>query len=421
MRFQTLDQWLRWQEGLHPSAIDLGLERCAEVARRMGLLNPSWPVVTVAGTNGKGSCVMLLEAGLRAAGYRTGAYTSPHLHRYAERIRIAGVEVDDDALVSAFARVDEARGEVSLTFFEFGTLAALDLFARAAVDVAVLEVGLGGRLDAVNIIDADYALITSVGIDHVEWLGGTRESVGFEKAGVLRAGQAAVFAEPDPPRSVLAHAAALGTRLWRLGVDYHHAPQASGWRWWCVTGAAMDGLPDPSLAGPRQRQNAAAVLAVLELMRERLPVPESAARAGMLDARLAGRVEVRVGPVTRVLDVAHNPQAAAVLAEYLQATRGGGRTLVCLGMLGDKDAEGCVAAMDVEVDAWFVGGLSGPRGQSGETLAAKVRTVSAAPVTACADVEGAYRAALAAARAGDRVVVVGSFLTVGAVRALETC
>lgn len=431
MRFSTLEQWLAWQERLHPSAIDLGLERCTEVARRMGLHRSACPVVTVAGTNGKGSCVMLLEASLRAAGHHTGAYISPHLHHYRERIRVDGHEVDDAELVASFARIDEMRGDISLTFFEFGTLTALDLFSRAKTDVVLLEVGLGGRLDAVNVIDADYALIASVGVDHVEWLGSTREAVGAEKAGVLRPGQPAVYAERDIPVSVMARARTLGTVLHRLGVDYDYSLEGDGlegdglegdgWRWWTDAGSRLDDLPAPRLSGAHQHQNAAAVLTLLDLMRPMLPVDEQALRAGILGAFLPGRVE-RIGAGTpRILDVAHNPQAAAVLAACLDASRGAGRTLACLGMLEDKDVAGCVSALAAQVDAWFTAGLPGPRAQSGERLAARVRAVVNEPVHGFDDVHGAYQAALAEARNGDRVVVLGSFLTVAAVRALESC
>ena len=420
MRFETLDEWLAWQERLHPSAIDLGLERCAEVARRMRLLRPPWPVVTVAGTNGKGSCAMMLEACLRAGGYRTGTYTSPHLNHYRERIRVAGAEIDEASLVEVFAQIDAARGDISLTFFEFGTLAALAVFARAAIDVAVLEVGLGGRLDAVNILDADYALISSVGVDHVDWLGGDRESIGAEKAGILRADAQAVYAERDPPRSVLARAATLGTPLRRLGVDYDYEATASGWRWWAEAGQCLESLPPPALAGARQLQNAAAVLAVLDGMRTRMPVSEQALRSGIAAAALPGRLEVLGGPVTRILDVAHNPQAAAVLAQYLAETRGSGRTFACVGMLADKDATGCAAALRDEVDGWFAGGLDGARGQTGAALAERVRAVAGSPVRAFASMPDAYRGALAGAGEGDRVVVFGSFLGVAVIRALES-
>lgn len=410
MRFQTLAEWLAWQETLHPKAIDLGLERVRAVARRMQLLAPRHAVITVAGTNGKGSSVAMLEAILACAGHRVGAYTSPHLWRYNERIRIDRRAADDADIVAAFARIDAARGDVSLSYFEFGTLAALDLLQRADLDVAVLEVGLGGRLDAVNVLDADCALVTGIGIDHIEWLGADRESIGREKAGIFRAGRPAVCSDPQPPGSVAAVAAAVGAPWFALGQQYGYRPGVGCWDWW-GPGAELTGLPPPALPGGFQLQNAAGVLMVLRSLGERLPITLQAIHDGLCQARVAGRFTVVPGAVETIFDVAHNPHAAAALAATLGERPCAGRTLAVCGMLADKDAAGIATALGSVVDHWFLGGLGGDRGQSAVALAARM-AVPEPQRTLCADVDTALAAARAAAVAGDRIVVFGSFHTI---------
>ena len=410
MRFQTLAEWLAWQETLHPKAIDLGLERVRAVAQRMGLLAPRHAVVTVAGTNGKGSSVAMLESILARAGHRVGAYTSPHLWRYNERIRIDGRPVDDAGIVAAFTRIDAARGEVSLSYFEFGTLAALDLFQRADLDVAVLEVGLGGRLDAVNVLDTDCALVTGIGIDHVEWLGTDRESIGREKAGIFRAGRPAVCSDPQPPSSVAAVAAAVGARWFALGRHYGYRPGVGSWDWWGPD-VELAGLPPPGLPGGFQLQNAAGVLMALRSLGERLPVTVQAIHDGLRETRVAGRFTVIPGAVETIFDVAHNPHAAAALAATLGERPCGGRTLAVCGMLVDKDAGGIAAALQPVVDHWFLGGLGGDRGQSAAALAARM-SLPESQRTLCADVAAALAAARAVAVAGDRIAVFGSFHTI---------
>lgn len=406
-RFATLDGWLHWQETLHPRAIDLGLERVRAVSGRLRPDPPAHAVITVGGTNGKGSCVALLEAILRAGGYRVGAYTSPHLLRYNERIRVDGADADDETVCRSFALIDAARGERTLSYFEFGTLAALDIFRDAGVDVAVLEVGLGGRLDAVNAVDADAALVVSVGIDHVDWLGADRDSIGYEKAGIYRPGRPAICADPDPPPPLLDHARNLGADLRLVGRDYGFARTGQTWRWW-AEGASFDDLPPPALAGEHQLGNAAAALAALHSLRDRLPLSAAAVHAGLSRARLPGRFQVFPGAVEWILDVAHNPHAAAVLADNLRERPCAGRTSAIVGLLADKDADGVIRAMAPVVDAWYPVTLVGPRGRAGAELADILRSMGAR-ATAQEGFREACRSALAAARPGDRIVVFGSF------------
>ena len=418
MRFNDLQAWLRWQEQLHPNAIDMGLERVEQVLDAMGLRPPAYRVLTVGGTNGKGSCVAYLEAMLRAADYRVGAYTSPHLLRYNERVHVDGVEAGDQEFCEAFARVDAARGDISLTYFEFGTLAAFDIFARRGVQVAVLEVGMGGRLDAVNAVNADVSLVTSIGLDHQEWLGPDRESIGFEKAGIYRGIRPAICGDRSPPRSLLEHAVAIGAGLRLLGRDFDWQWDDGHWRWQ-GGGAELRGLPTPALPGLIQYDNAASVLATLQAVAAELPVNEQAKRRGLEEARLPARFQRFTGPVERVLDVAHNPDAARVLADNLRAYPVAGRSFGVVGMFRDKAAEEVARALAPCLDRWFVGGLEGPRGQSGAALAARIRT-AVPEVTAAeyASVLDAHAAALAAAQPGDRLVVFGSFQTVSAVLTL---
>ncbi|MEE4378631.1 MAG: bifunctional tetrahydrofolate synthase/dihydrofolate synthase [Candidatus Competibacteraceae bacterium] len=411
-RFYTLAQWLAWQETLHPKAIDPGLERVHEVAVRLGLHQPNYRVITVGGTNGKGSCVAFLDAILRTAGYRVGAYTSPHLLRYNERIRINGREVDDAALCHAFTRIDAARGAISLTYFEFGTLAALDIFREAGVEVAVLEVGLGGRLDAVNILDADAALITSIDLDHMEWLGPDRDSIGFEKAGIYRAGRPAICADPSPPARLINHARNLGALFIQAGQDYTFQCAATHWQWRHGS-VAWEELPLPKLFGRHQIANAAAALMTLHALSVQLPITIEAIRKGLEQAGTLGRFQIISGPVEWILDVAHNAHAANALAQGLRDRPCSGRTWVVLGMLADKDAATVIRPLNDLVDGWLVASLEGQRGRTGFQLA---NTLKQAGITASVvPFSGVPDACLAAARQaipGDRIVVCGSFYTV---------
>jgi dihydrofolate synthase/folylpolyglutamate synthase len=418
-RPRDLAGWLAYLETLHPKAIALGLDRVRAVLDRLDA-PIRCPVVTVTGTNGKGSTCAMIEAAMRSAGFRTGLYMSPHLVRYNERVRIAGIESSDEALVGALNEVEDARTRsapaVPLTYFEFGTLAALLRFSRSRLDVLVLEVGLGGRLDAVNVVDADVAVVTSVDLDHRDFLGDTRESVGREKAGVFRRDRVAICGDPDPPRSVVDEAARIGAILLVRGRDFDATLEGAQWRY-RGPGRERYGLPVPALRGAPQLGNAACAIAAIDALRDRLPVPAGALRDALVSVELPGRFQVLPGRPTRVLDVAHNPQAARALASSLGAMGFHPSTYAVFGMLADKDIEGVVAAMRGRVDRWFVAPLPGPRGASAERLveALEREGVPREAIRADTDVAGAWRAASAAAGEADRIVAFGSFLTVAAV------
>ena len=414
MRFTTLDAWLTWQESLHPAKIELGLERIANVLQRLHPEPPPFPVITVAGTNGKGSSVAMLEAILRAAGYRVGAYTSPHLLRYNERVRLDGQPVSDAQFIESFARIDTIRGDSSLTYFEFGTLAALDIFYHEAPDVVVLEVGLGGRLDAVNVIDPTIALITSISVDHMDWLGKDRETIAREKAGIMRAGRPVIFSGRDMPDSVAQQARELDAPLAVLQRDFHYRKHADDWEWWSGNEPAMR-LPHPALRGEHQFENAAGVLMVLHELAERLPVDVAAIREGLQTVTLPGRFQVFPGAVSWILDVAHNPDGVVRLAEVLASNPIAGRTLVVIGMMRDKDIHAALQHLQGQVAAWFTATLATPRSADAAEVAVMIRqSAGNAKVQACEDVATACDAAKAAARDGDRIVVCGSFYTVAA-------
>lgn len=406
-RPDSLDAWLAWLERQHPSLIDMGLERVGLVADRLGVRDLRCPVITVGGTNGKGSTVATLVSCYRAAGYRAGSYTSPHILRFNERICIGGEPVDDATLLAAFACVQAAQGEVSLTYFEFTTLAALWIFREAALDVVVLEVGLGGRLDAVNVVDADVAVITSIGIDHVEYLGDTREQIAVEKAGILRAGRPAVCGDREPPATLAAEAARIGAVLSRKGQDFDFREEGDGWAWHDGR-RVLTGLPRPALA----LENAASALAALFALG--LAVPEAALREGLASARLAGRLQQVAQHPQIVLDVAHNPHGAAFLMQQLPPAQRGQRTLAVLAMLADKDMAGVIDACLGRIDAWQVASLPVPRGASGERLAALLQARGCLLAGCHASVAAALAAARQQAGAADRILVFGSFYTVAA-------
>jgi dihydrofolate synthase / folylpolyglutamate synthase len=411
---RTLAQWLEFIGRQHPDAIALGLERVREVLSRLDV-RIGCPVVTVAGTNGKGSVCAMLASILQASGRRVGMYTSPHLLRYNERVRIAGQEAEDAALAQAFAAVEQARTGVPLTYFEYGTLAAFWLFARAELDALVLEVGLGGRLDAVNVLDADCAVITSIGLDHMEYLGGSREAIGREKAGILRRGRAAIIADPQPPASVLEVSAQVGAQLLLLGRDFGYRAHAGQWDFRGPAGRRA-ALGYPALRGARQLRNAAAALATLDALRERLPVSMQDVRRGLAEVVLPGRFQVLPGRPQMILDVAHNPEAAQALAENLGAAGYAAETIAVFGMLRDKDIAGVALQLAPRVTRWHLCTLTGPRGTSAEELA---RILSAAGIRAPQTRHGSVSDAVAAARneAGenDKIVAFGSFLTVAEV------
>ena len=432
MNPRTLQDWLARLERQHPKAIDLGLERVREVAQRMRLGKPAGCVITVGGTNGKGSTVAFIEAIARASGLRVGAYTSPHLLAYNERVRIDGGDVSDDELVEAFEAVEKARlspspglrppsptrgegkSEISLTYFEHGTLAALWLFQRAGLDLAVLEVGLGGRLDAVNIVDADVAVVTTVDIDHTDWLGSEREAIGFEKAGIARAWKPLVLGEDDPPASVLRHAYAIGASAIRANCDFLFVPVDTGHWNWREPGFELQ-LPMPRLAAPAQVRNAATAIAALRA--SDLAIPHEAWTRGIAEAQVPGRLQAftRDG-VEIVVDVAHNPQAAGELAAWLGAHPPAGHVFAVFAALADKDVAGIVARIAANVDRWWLAGLedAGSRGQGVEALAASLAGTAASMAIRERDVVAALADACAQAQPGDRVLVFGSFHTVAA-------
>jgi dihydrofolate synthase/folylpolyglutamate synthase len=404
---RSLADWLAYIERQHPQAIALGLDRVADVLGRLEA-EIACPVFTVGGTNGKGSTCAMLESILQAGGYRTGLYTSPHLLRYNERVRVGGREAGDAALCESFAAVERARGEVPLTYFEYGTLAALHLFAGAGLEALILEVGLGGRLDAVNVLDADCAVLTSVGIDHVEYLGATREEIGREKAGIFRPGRPAVVADPDPPASVLAADA----RLLLLGRDFGYQSQDTQWAYWGPAGK-RSGLAHPALRGRVQLRNASAALAALDSLRERLPVAMQDVRRGLAEVSVPGRFQVLPGRPQVILDVAHNPQAAAMLASNLGDSGYAPEVIAVVGMLKDKDIAGVLRAVAPRITKWHLASLPGPRGADAGLL---FKVLSELQIREKAIQHDSVAEALAAAKkeAGenDKIVVFGSFLTV---------
>ncbi|MFT3717572.1 bifunctional tetrahydrofolate synthase/dihydrofolate synthase [Pseudorhodoferax sp.] len=414
---RSLADWLAHCERLHGRPIDLGLERVRAVAERLQL-RFDCPVVTVAGTNGKGSTCAMLESIAGQAGWRTGVYSSPHLVRFEERCRIAGVPVAEQDLLAQFARVEAARGEEALTYFEFTTLAILACMAAAGLDLAILEVGLGGRLDAVNVVDADCAVITSIDLDHMEFLGPDREAIGREKAGIMRPGRPAIVSDPMPPASVLQHARDIGADLWRSGVDFRFSGDQQQWSW-AGRGKRYSGLAYPALRGANQLVNAAGVLAALTALRDRLPVPAQAVRAGLALVELPGRFQIVPGQPTLVLDVAHNPHAAAALAANLDAMGFFPDTHAVFGAMGDKDLDGILRRMAPVVDHWYFCDLPGPRAARAADLLARWQALNTTrkdvTAAACDGPMAALQTALSQADPADRILVFGSFLTVGGV------
>lgn len=408
----TLKGWLELLERRPGSPIRLGLERVVQVRDALDSRSDAM-VITVGGTNGKGSTCAMLEAILIAAGYRVGCYTSPHLLRYNERVRVDGREVGDEALVAAFQAVERARADVPLTYFEQGTLAAWHAFCREPLDVIILEVGLGGRLDAVNVFEPDCAVVTSVAMDHMDYLGDSREKIGFEKAGIFRSGRPAICSDPLPPESLVAHARQIGADLRLAGQDFGFSGDRTQWTWWSRDGRRRGGLAYPSLRGANQLLNAAAVLMALETLRERIPVSMQAVREGLMLVELPGRFQVLAGKPSVVLDVAHNPQAAGVLAENLSNMGYFPETWAVFGMLADKDVEGVVSLVRDKIDHWLLASLPGERGLSASTLAGRLAASGVGGDIRCFDrPSDAFAAARTSACEGDRIVAFGSFLTV---------
>ena len=414
-----LNDWLAHASGVHPKTMDLSLERTVQVAQRLGLVFEV-PLITVAGTNGKGSTCAMLESMLRHAGYRTGLYQKPELVHFEERCRVGGVPVLADALVPHFEAVEAAREEITLTQFEFSTLAIARLLSLAPLDVVILEVGLGGRYDSVNAFDTDCAVITSIDLDHMEWLGPDRESIGLEKAQIMRPGKPCIVSDPLPPASVVAHAERIGADLWLVGRDFNHSGDRQQWGWG-GRGRRYSGMSYPALRGANQLLNAAGAIAALEAMRDRLPVSAQAVRTGLAMVELPGRFQIVPGQPTLVLDVAHNPHAVAALAVNLDAMGFFPRTHAVFGAMGDKDIPALLARMAPLVDAWHFCDLPTARGASASELAGLAADLpSPMPgqrpaIHQHASPAAALAAAAAGADSADRIVVFGSFYTVGGV------
>lgn len=416
--FTSLDQWLSHLETAHPVGIDMGLARISRVKESLGL-KFACPVITVGGTNGKGSTCAFLESILLAAGYKVACHTSPHLLRFNERARMNGADVSDADLLKAFERVEQARCRLSdpptLTYFEFTTLAIMDIFANTSVDAVILEVGMGGRLDAVNIVDADCAIVTSIDLDHMAYLGNTREAIAFEKAGIFRTKAIAICADPMPPTSLINHANAIGADLWLMGKDYSFTGDQQQWGW-TGRGKRFSGLGYPALRGANQLLNASAVIAALIALHDRLPVSAQDIRNGLALVELPGRFQVLPGRPTVVLDVAHNPHAAATLAESIEAMAYHPYTYAVFGAMADKDIDGVLKPLLNTVDYWYCTDLPTPRAASASDLAKRLRAFNKEALVFM-DPGAAYQAALDKAGEGDRILVFGSFYTVSGVMA----
>jgi dihydrofolate synthase / folylpolyglutamate synthase len=419
MSFTTLNDWLAWQETLHPRSIDLGLARLNAVLERLGFVAPACPVITIAGTKGKGSCAALLESIYGSAGCKTGLFTSPHLLRYNERIRVNGAMATDAALCAAFERINAARGDISLTYFEFNTLAAFLLFADAQLDVWILEVGMGGRLDAVNVIDCDVAIVTSIGLDHTEWLGNDLESIAREKAGIARAHRPLIFGAVQMPDAIAAIAHRLSAPLYRIGVEFNFKIGAADWSWHAQQGmdaTTLTQLPIPGIAGAVQLFNASAAVCTVQLLQQRLPVSLEQLRRGLAAAHLAGRFQqfTDAHGVAWVLDVAHNAMSAEVLAQHL-ARLPALPTIAVLGVMADKDLAGMVSALRSHVQQWIAVALPSTRALPVAVLATQLSALGCVVIGQATSVAAACELAQRNARAasGARVLVCGSFLTVG--------
>ncbi|NQY27533.1 MAG: bifunctional tetrahydrofolate synthase/dihydrofolate synthase [Piscirickettsiaceae bacterium] len=421
MRFQNLPQWLRWQENLHFTDVDPGLERVGQVWQQLREKSHlPFTVITVAGTNGKGSSVAMLESILRAAGYRTGTYTSPHLLRYNERICVDGAPCSDQLICDAFDRIDQARAEISLTYFEFATLAAVDIFCEKNIDIAILEVGMGGRLDAVNLFDADIALITPISLDHTAWLGTNREQIAYEKAGIIRAGKPVVCSESTPATSLLEHAQSLQAPVYMAEEAFHISKENECWNW-SSERVRWHNLPYPALVGSYQVQNAAAVLQVIALLiKQDYTVSQESIESGLKSVQLAGRFQQVKGDVELIYDVTHNQQGAENLANLLQENTCEGKTIAVLGMLKDKNVTSVVTALKDNVDIWYVAGLETDRGMTVEDLALQLSAIlDADKIKKYDTIHLAYKQAKNNTLAGDRILIFGSFLTVQSITMLN--
>lgn len=414
-RFSSLEEWLKWQEKLHPRSIDLGLERAAGVYKSLNPKGDKPPTIIVAGTNGKGSCVAFLEAIYSAQGYRVGTYTSPHILKYNERIKIEGKPVGDDLICDAFERIDTVRNDVSLSYFEFGTLAAIDLFWRSKVDVQILEVGLGGRLDAVNILDADATLITSISIDHIDWLGETREAIGYEKAGVFRTNVAAIIGDLAPPDSLINYATEKRTPVFRINHEFGFKKNDNDWDWHCTKREQKKykALPPPSLKGEHQYRNAATVLMAVTEMERLLPISEKAIHQGLKDTQLNGRFQLIKGDVPVLLDVAHNPQSVKELFNYLTDCFSDYKIYTVFSMMKDKDIKGVIDIISPVIQHWFVSPLTNPRTASQAHMQKQFKACAIENVSfGYKNFSETYSAARDSVGKGDLILVFGSFFLV---------
>ncbi|GAB6141778.1 bifunctional tetrahydrofolate synthase/dihydrofolate synthase [Methylosoma difficile] len=413
MHFDTLQGWLSWQETLHPLAIDLGLDRVEAVYSKLNPQRTKPVTVTVAGTNGKGSCVAYLEAIYRQQGYRVGAYTSPHILKYNERIKINGEQVSDDLICEAFSRIEAVRGDISLSYFEFGTLAALDIFSRSGLDIQILEVGLGGRLDAVNIVDADAAIIASIGIDHINWLGNNRESIGREKAGVFRPHTPAIVGDPQPPESVLAVIAEKQADALLIDKDFSYQQEQGYWQW-IGQGQQLVQLPEPSLKGEHQYRNAASALCAIMQLQSHLPVSETAIKSGLMQTQLPGRFQLITNQgIPVLLDVGHNPEAISTLAEYLQTHFPNRKIHAVFSMMKDKDIAGVVEIISPLIEDWYFVPLNNPRAASEDLMREIFLQTSTLKVSfGFNGFAEAFQAAKKRAQPEDLLLVFGSFFLI---------
>ena len=409
---KTLDDWLHWQETLHPSEIDLGLDRIRQVAKRLGLLSPSFPIITVAGTNGKGSSVAFFEAILIAEGYTTGSYTSPHLIQYNERIKLSGLNASDTQIIRAFEDIDKARKEISLSYFEFGTLAAMLIFVQQAVDVVILEVGLGGRLDAANLWDTSLAIITSIAIDHESWLGNDRETIGTEKAGIMRADTPVICGDPNPPKTIITTAKNIKANLQQINSHFSYQLNADNtWLW--KSDKIQVQLPAPALKGEFQYNNAATVIAGLKSISNALPVSIESIEKGLKNTVIIGRLQLIHSSPDWLIDVAHNPHSALALSNYLDEKPNTGKTFALFSMLKDKDIKQVLSIMDKHIDEWHIVGLEGSRGMTTKNLTLIMKSANIqSEIIPHKRFLDAIHFLKKDSKNKDKVVVFGSFLVV---------
>ncbi len=409
MRFNTLSKWLEWQETCHPTEIDLGLERVLAVYQRLNSNPIARKIITVAGTNGKGSSICFLDSILRNAGYNVASYTSPHLFKYNERIQINGIAVSDQELCSVFERIDQAKADISISYFEFGTLAALLLMAEHELDVAILEVGLGGRLDAVNIIDADIALITAIDIDHEAWLGSNKEKIGVEKAGIMRPSRAVVCSDVNAPKSITTCAQKIKAQLYNLDGDYNYVINESSWDWHGPSNSRYS-LPFLPLKGAHQYHNISGVMMVLELLSQDFPISQNELRQGILSSTIRGRLENIPGEINTIIDVAHNPQSTRALAKYLSENYCSGKTRIVTGMMADKNVKAIVAALIEKSPTWYATDLDVERAISAQEIIDTIKQINEkSECFAFNNAVQAYHQAIKDSQKNDQIVIFGSF------------